>query len=442
MKLALRLLIVLLFAFIIGCSSQSPSSSAPETSGTETEAEEDQEEATTEPVELEFYYPVAVGGPLTEIIENMTNEFNEEHPHIKVKPVYTGDYAETMTKTQTAIQGGASPDVAVLLSTELYTLLDMDAIVPMDDFMTKDELNSYYPAFMDNAQTAGKTWSIPFQRSTIVLYYNKDAFAEAGLDPNKPPTTWEELVDYSKKLSKDGSYGVEIPTSGYTYWMFNAFALQNGKNLMSDDGTEVYFDTPENLEALNLWVDLAKEHKAMPEGVIDWATTPSDFLEGKTAMMYHSTGNLTNVKSKAEFDFGVSFLPGNKDYGSPTGGGSFYIFKDIEENKQQAAAEFAKWMTTPERAAQWSMDTGYVAVSPEAYETETMKAYVEEFPPAAIARDQLEHAAAELSTHQNGRIYQIINDHLQAAVTGELSPEEALKQAQEEADKVLKPFQK
>ncbi|RYD05800.1 hypothetical protein N752_07870 [Desulforamulus aquiferis] len=80
-------------------------------------------------------------------------------------------------------------------------------------------------------------------------------------------------------------------------------------------------------------------------------------------MMYHTTGNLTNVKNNAKFDFGVAFLPAKKNYASPTGGGNFYVFKGISEDKQEAAWKFIRWMTEPERAAQWSIDTGYVATA-------------------------------------------------------------------------------
>ncbi len=451
-KLSLFLFLFVM-AVIAGCSSNATNdtdSSNEKETATETEVKSETTEKSKDPIELTMYYPIAVGGPLTEIVEKMATDFNKENPDIIVKPVYTGSYQDTMVKTQTAVKGKTPPDLAVLLSTELFTLKDMDAIVPLDDYIANDGgdeyVNSFYPGFMENAQTENKTWSIPFQRSTIVLYYNKDAFAEVGLDPNSPPKNWNELIEYSKKLTKveNGDttrYGVEIPSSGFPYWLFQAFALQNGKNLMSSDGSEVYFDTKENAEALQLWLDLAKKHKSMPEGVIDWATVPANFLEGKTAMMYHTTGNLTNVKNNASFDFGLAYLPaGGKDFGTPTGGGNFYLFKDTPKEKQEAAWKFIKWASQPENAAQWSIDTGYVAVSPGAYETDVMKEYVESFPQAAVARDQLQYASAELSTHNNGQVSKVFNDQLQAAITGTATAEEALKKAQEEADKLLAPF--
>ena len=126
-----------------------------------------------------------------------------------------------------------------------------------------------------------------------------------------------------------------------------------------------------------------------PEGIVEWGTTPKDFFERKVAMMWTTTGNLTNVKANAKFDFGVAMLPANKQRGSPTGGGNFYIFKKSTPAQREAAFKFIKWVTTPQRAAQWGIDTGYVAVRADAWDTPVMKQYVAGFPAAAVARDQL-----------------------------------------------------
>lgn len=399
-------------------------------------------------VDLTMYYPVAVGGPLTDVVDDFVARFEKEHPDIDIEAVYSGNYADTMTKAMTALRGGEPPEMSVLLSSDLHTLIDEDAIVPVSEIEGADEewLNSFYPGFMANSQTDGTIWSVPFQRSTIVLYYNKDMFAEAGLDPETPPSTWEEMREAAAALTeKDSSgnvtrWGIEIPSTGYPYWMLQALAIQNGQEIFNDAGNEVYFDDPETVEALEYWVSLA-EDEVMPSGTIEWGTLRTDFLEGKTAMMWHTTGNLTAVKNEADFEFGVAMLPGNTQPGSPTGGGNFYVFKSASPEQRQAAVTFMKWMTTPERAAEWSMKSGYVAVSPAAYETPEMEAYVEEFPQAVVARDQLEHAVAELAVHENGRIYKILNDAVQAALTGASTPAEALESAQGQAERVLRRYQ-
>jgi len=186
--------------------------------------------------EISFYYPVAVGGPITKIVDQMAAGFEHDNPGIHVKPVYAGTYQETIVKALTADKSGTPPTVAVLLSTDMFTLIDEDAIVPFDGFLKGGDgeawVKGFYPAFMANSQTGGKTWGIPFQRSTIVMYWNKEMFKEAGLDPNHAPATWDEMLKDAEKLTKrDASgntsqWGVQIPSSGFPYLLIQALAIR------------------------------------------------------------------------------------------------------------------------------------------------------------------------------------------------------------------------
>ena len=399
--------------------------------------------------EITFYYPIAVGGPITKVIDGYAAEFQKKHPGITVKPVYTGSYQDSIVKAMTAAKAGNAPDAAVLLSTDMFTLIDSDVIVPVDTIATSDAdktwIKSFYPAFMANSQAQGHTWGIPFQRSTIVQYWNKDAFKAAGLDPEKAPKTWDEMVAFGKKLTKrDGSqaqWGLEIPSSGFPYWLFQALTTQNDVLLANQDGTKVAFNDPKVVEAAQFFADLSQKHEVMPKGIVDWGTTPKDFFEGKTAMMWTTTGNLTNVRQNAKFAFGVAPMPSKARGGSPTGGGNIYIFKTTDKAKQAAALEFARFLTTPEKAADWGIATGYVATRPDAWETPAMKKYAAEFPAAIVARDQLKAAVAELSTHENQRVTKALNDALQAILTGAKPAKAALDQAQAEANRILNSYQ-
>ncbi len=383
-------------------------------------------------VELSLYYPVAVGGPITKIIDG-----------------YAGTYQDTLVKSLTAFKSGEPPNIAVLLSTDMFTLIDEGAVDPFDDLVQSDAdkawLKSFYPAFMENSQTGGKTWGIPFQRSTIVMYWNKDAFKQAGLDPEKAPDNWDELVAFGRKLTKrEGNattqWGVQIPSTGFPYWLFQGLTTANNVRLMNQAGTETYFDKPEVIEALQFWVDLSRKYEIHPPGAVEWGTTPKDFFERKTAIMWTTTGNLTNVRKNAPFPFGVAMLPGHKGRGSPTGGGNFYFFRKMTPEQRAAAFKFVKWMTTPERAADWGIATGYVAVRPDAWETPAMKKYVADFPAAEVARDQLKFAVAELSTHDNQRVTKALNDGIQAALNGTKTPTQAMKDAQQESARILRPY--
>ena len=393
--------------------------------------------------ELTMYYPIAVGGALTEVVDGIVADFEAANPDIKVNAVYSGNYDDTRVRALSALASGEPAQLAVMFSIDAYDLIEQDIIMAFDDIEGVDQawLDSFYPALMANGKIEGKTWGIPFQRSTIVAYYNKDLFKAAGLDPEAPPTTWDEMISMGKALTQDGTYGLMIPSTGYPYWMFQALAIQNGKEVMSDDGLTTYFDDPAVVETLEFWKSLSQEHGIMPTGTVEWGTLRQAFLEGQTAMMWHSTGNLTAVKKNASFDFGVAELPANVRKGSPTGGGNFYVFKDTTPEEKAAALKLIEFMTSPEQAAAWSIGTGYMGVSPAAYETEALKTYTQEFPPALVARNQLENAVAEFSTFETARVREGLNNAIQAALTDAKSPADALAEAQAAAVRLLRDYQ-
>ena len=403
-----------------------------------------------EPLQLTMYFPVNVGGDAAKLIDQMTADFNAENPDVQVQAVYTGNYDDTVTAIQTAIQGGNAPDLFVSLATQRFTMADTKMAMPLDDLIAADPegqafVDDFIDGFMLDSYVDGSIYSIPFQRSTMVMFYNKDAFEEVGLDPEAPPTTWDEMVEYAQKLTNENRYGVGIAlNSGSAPWAFTGFSLQNctnGVGLMSADGKEVYFNTPENIEALQLWLDLQNKYMCMAPGIVQWTDLPTQFLAGEVAMIYHTTGNLTNIRNNATFDFGVCFLPAGRQYGAPTGGGNFYITNGISEERQKAAWEFIKFCCSTERAAQWSIDTGYVATRESCYETQLLKDYYADFPQALVAYEQLPYAQPELTTYSAAEMWRILNDNIQAAVTGEMTAAEALEAAQQQGDDLLFDYQ-
>lgn len=393
---------------------------------------------------LNFDFPVAVAGPLAQDMTQLVNQFNQSHPKIHVNAVFSGNYGTTMTKVETGFKSGNAPDVAVLLSTDMFTLLDNHLIIPMDDFAKSSTdklwLTSFYPAFMANSTKDGKTYGIPFQRSTLVLYYNKDAFHQAGLNPDTPPKNWIELVSYGKKLTHGSQWGLEIPTSGLTYWEFQPFAIENGQNVVGDADNKVYFNQPKVADGLQFFHDLSFKHKIEPTGLIDWSTVPSDFSSGKAAMIYHSSGSLAQILKTAKFQVGTAMLPGNAQPGTPTGGGNFYLIDTKNPTREQAAYEFIKWMTSPDISAKWAIETGYIGNAPAVYQTPAMKQYIQQTPQADTAHQQLQYAKKELATHDGEEIQQILSTACQTVLTKNVSPTDALANAQSQADAILSKF--
>jgi sn-glycerol 3-phosphate transport system substrate-binding protein len=403
--------------------------------------------------ELKFFYPVGVAGPLVKVINGMVEEFEKKNPDIDVEPVYAGNYNQTMQKVQTAVLGGNPPDIAVVEISELFSLLQMNALIPLDDYIAQEGgqnfLDSYYKGFLGNAYGRdGKIYGFPFQRSTPILYWNKDMFQAAGdklkaagLNPDRPPKNWNELVEYAKILTiREGNqtkqYGLIIP-GGWNDWIFEAFSRQNASQLLKEDGLTVTFDSPENLQALNLWVELMQDLKVCPV-LRPWNITPDDFIGGVTAMMYYSTGGMAKIRKTAKFNWGAAFQPAGKQYGTPVGGGDFHIFKGIPKENQDAAWKFAKFMTTPEMAAHWSIESGYVAVNKKSYDLQNMKEFLQQFPQMTVARDQLEFAYPKMMAVNYQLIRNAMTTNLDAALEGKKTPEQALADAQKLMEQAIK----
>ena len=401
---------------------------------------------------LTFYYPIAVGGPLQAIMDGYCQAYQKE-TGIAVEPVYSGDYSQTLIKALAAIRAGTGPQFAVLLAAEMHSLQDQDILVSIDeiglDAEGKKWLDGFYPAFMANSHADGKTWSVPYQRSTAIFYYNKAAFQDAGLDPDKFPTTWADLAATAAKLTKrDASgrvtrWGIKMAGDlGNAQWTFGALANQAEQKLMNEAGTEVYFNQPKTIEAMSFWRNLAAEQHATPDGVSNWPQLSPDFLEGNTAIIQHTTGNLTNVRDKAQFPFGVAGLAGKNAPHTVVGGGNLNFFKNASAAEREASLRFARWVSQPERAADWSMRTGYIATSPAAYETQVMKDYIAKFPAANVARTFLPVATGELSVHENQRVYKVLTDNIQACLNGSKTPAQAMADSQAETDRILKPYKR
>ena len=307
-------------------------------------------------------------------------------------PVYAGNYAETLTKAVTALRGGGGPQLAVLLAAEMHSLQDMDILVALDeigldaDGQALDRRLLSRPSWRTATPTArsGRCRSSARPRSSTTT---RPPSPRPGSIPTRYPTTWAELAAAAEKLTaRDGSgrvtrWGIKLAGDlGNAQWTFGALANQADHMLMNEAGTEVYFNHPKAIEALAFWRSLAAAHQATPEGISAWPQLSPDFLAGNAAIIQHTTGNLTNVRNKANFPFGVAGLPGKDGPRTVVGGGNLYFFKSASPAERAAALRFARFLSAPERAADWSIRTGYIATSPAAYETPALKDYVAEFP--------------------------------------------------------------
>ena len=390
--------------------------------------------------EIDFYYPIAVGGPLESVIDGYIEDFNAEHDDIEVTPVYSGDYEQTLASVQSAAQAGNAPALTVLGANELLTIHEAGVITPIGEIVDDQEwFDSFYEPFMgDSTLPDGTVASIPFQRSTIVMYWNQELFEEVGLDPEAAPETWDEMAEAGQQVqdSTEASSGVQVPTSS---WLFEAMVIQNDVLLDDESGTEVHFDDPGTVTALENWTQL-QEDGIHPSGNVDWGTAPTDFANGDTAVLWHTTGSLTQINESADFDFGVAPLPAQEQAGSPTGGGNLYVMEDISEEEQEAAVELTRYLSSPEIQADWTVQSGYVPPQQEAWDEEVLADYSEEFPQVEALQEASEDAYREYAPYRRSEIVSTLDSALESALDGSASSEDALTDAQDSSDELLEEY--
>ena len=401
---------------------------------------------------IDFYFPSATANDAEGIFGRYAEMFEADNPGIDINPVFTGSYTDTRNTILTELGGGgAGPDVAVMLSIDLYSFAEEGHIIPAQGFIdAMDDGGAYaadfFPALMLNSADAdGNIWSIPFQRSTPILYYNADLLAEAGYDG--PPTNNAELVEIAQALTTDDRDGLLVPVAGgFPIWMYQSFAIAYGHNIVGDDPTEVYFNTPEAVEAVEFVHSLGTDLGVGPAGGAAWGDTPVAFLAGQAAMIYHTTGNLTRILNGADFEVGVWYLPSGPagddgtGYGAPTGGGNMYLFDDgsKSEAELEAAWKWVMFLSSAEIQSDWGATTGYIAANAGAWETEPLASLAAEHPQYMTARDQLQHVGKEFSSYATITIQGIINGTLESILTGEAEDAKAaLDAAQAQIDGIL-----
>ncbi len=400
---------------------------------------------------IKFYFPTSVQGPLAQHMKKVVKQYNESQDKVKVTAIYTGSYQETMVKASAAMEAGNPPAVAMVGANNVLDFVQKDQLVPIKEFLgkttTAEYLADFWPGVRPNAIIDGKLYAIPFQSSTPILYYNKEHFKEAGLDPNKPPRNWKELVSYGKKLiKKEGGkttrYALMMPMQyGYGNWILQAFVMSNGGQYFNAEYPgEVYYDSPTTRGALQFYSDLAHKYGIIPASVTDSKRVAADFFAGRTSMMIASTGGLTNIRKNVKFDYGVAFVPGNVRNAVPVGGASMVIFKGQKPAQKAAAWDFVKWITSAEQLGSWSRASGYFAPRKSAYDLPEMKEFISKYPDAGVAVDQLKYTKPWYSTYNVLAVAKPMGDAFQAVIVGKAKVAEATRKAQEQADKLLAPY--
>ena len=408
----------------------------------------------SEKTTIQFFFPVQLGGAAANLIDQFVAEFEEANPDIDIDAVFCGNYSDTLTKLTLTLDGGNAPQL-VILDQRLLTLIAVDAVVCLDDYIAADGgdelMNDFYPGYLASGIYEGSQYALPFQRSVLAMFYNKDHFVEAGLDPENPPKTWDELLEIGAKLTKkneDGTiahWGVNISnSSSWAQQSMCITASDTSSKIFDDNGTAVYFDTDAVRRALQFTLDLSAAG-ASPEGVISEGTMPASFIEGAVSMVAVSSGNLTNINNSVSFDYGVCLMPAcATEYGASIGGGGdMYMIKceNTTQAQYDATWKFMRFMSEPEQQARWSAGTGYIASRISAKDTEVMQNYFASVPQAEVMYQILEHAYRQLSVYESSQIGDLFVNMFTSVALGEATIDEAVTYAQEQANYILEDYQ-
>jgi sn-glycerol 3-phosphate transport system substrate-binding protein len=381
-------------------------------------------------VQVSYWFPVDLGGGLATVMQTLVAEFNQTHPGIHVTASYTGNYDATLQKIQAAQLAGSLPDVAVVVHDHTQVLAPTGILEDLGPFIAraggKAYLDRFFPAFLQNSYYNGKFYSLPYQRSVPVLYYNKDLFTAAGID--RPPATWADLIaDAEKLVVRQGNevtrWGVEFPLEAYN-WIYYALVYEAGGQVISADLKHLYLDQPPAVNAMQFWWDLVNKYKVMP-AYTPWTQGSQDFVAQKTAMVVYSSGSQAFFRQSAKFAWSLTRIPKDKRYGVATGGGSLVLFKKPPE-EEQAAWTFASWMVEPRQTAYWSIHSGYIAVMKEAWDLPEMKALVREHPEVLVTVQQLKDAYFEPSAPNYTQIRDLLHDATQDILANKVPLREGL----------------
>ncbi|MBN2050898.1 MAG: ABC transporter substrate-binding protein [Spirochaetales bacterium] len=390
-----------------------------------------------EKVTLEFWHSYT--GPRAKLFETLIGEFMEANPMIEVKLTYGGSLHVMRDKLMTAIAGNAAPDVAEIDSFWTPFLAEANALYDVKPFIEASGYNQgdLVEASLQSTQYKGQSFSIPFNLSNIVLYYNKAKFKEAGLDPAVPPTTWEELIEYGKKLTVDKNndgvidqWGLAMPLKANfgAVWYWLAHFWQQEGQLFNAELTEATFNSPAGVAATNLWRDMVWKHK-----ILSLSTGFADFSAGNAAMEYSSSSTYGGYKdSLGRANVGVTTAPKGLVEASVSGGGNLAILQGSKDPR--AAWELIYWLGSPEVNTRWCIVTGALPVWKTVLETQEYKDYMISDPNVEIMLAGLDSTIVRPNIAQYSDASRIIAEAVEKAVFENLDPKPLLDQAKKDVD--------
>jgi sn-glycerol 3-phosphate transport system substrate-binding protein len=408
--------------------------------------------------EIQWWH--SMGGALGEALNELAGKFNASQKDYKVVPVYKGSYPVSMTAAIAAFRAGNAPHILQVFEVGTATMMAAKgAIVPVAKVMTdaKEPFNpkAYLPTVAGYyTDLKGNMLSFPFNSSTVMFYINKDAFKKAGLDPDKAPKTWAEVVAAAEKLKASGQQCAY--TTSWPSWMhienFSAWhdvSIGTKQNGMGGFDTQFTINSPLHVRHVSMLGDMAKR------GLFTYAgrTNQGDakFSSGECAMFSGSAGAQAGIKKAAKFGWSINFIPYHDDVkGAPQnsiiGGASLWVMGGKKPAEYRGVAKFFAFLSRPEVQMDWHTKTGYVPITQASYELTRKSGFYDKNPGADMPVKQLTNKAPTANSKglRFGNFVQgreVIEEELEAVFAGRKEAKAALDDAVRRGNDILRRFE-
>jgi sn-glycerol 3-phosphate transport system substrate-binding protein len=401
-----------------------------------------------------------MGGALGEWVNGLAKDFNDQQKDYKVVPVYKGNYDEAMTAAVAAFRAGNAPHILQVFEVGTATMMaSKGAVVPvtkvMSDAGLKFDPKSYVPA-VSGYYTApnGQMLSLPFNSSTTVFHYNKDAFKAAGMDPEKPPTTWPEVALAAAKLKASG-HKCPLTTSWVSWTQLESFSAWHNvefatkRNGFNGLDARLVFNTPLHVRHIENLANLSRQGLFVYKGRAGAAD--ATFVSGECAMYTGSSAAYGNIKRNAKFSAGISPLPYYPDVpGVPQntviGGASLWVMSGKKPVEYKGVGAFFDYLSRADVQAKSHQTTGYLPITLAAFEMTEKSGFYAKNPGADVAVNQMIRKTTDKSRGiRLGNFVQIraiIDEELEGVWAGKQGVKEALDTAVRRGNEQLERFEK
>lgn len=375
----------------------------------------------------------AMGGPLGNTLKQMVEEYNRVNPDVEVVEQYQGNYGQLNQKLLAAVAAGQAPTISQSYSNWTEQLLKAGAIVPLDPFvqgpdgLSGKELADFWPVLLEANRWDGVLWSLPFNKSIYVQFYNVTVYKALGLTA---PTDWESLLKAAQAatLRKGGEivrYGYGLRPNVDT---FALFLLTNGGEWLTSDYKQARFNEEPGVEALQFLVDMIHRYKVayyIP-GYLE-----QDFAAGKVAAYATSTPGRPYMEQAVgtRFEWGIAPLPTRATQRTPVAGTDLVIYAAASAEAKREAWKFAKWLTQPKQTARWFMATYYLPVRRSALDLPEMQAYLKSDPRNDAPLVLLPYAVTDPPISEWERIRNFVSNAVEQAFLLKATPKDALEEA-------------